>query len=102
MNGWFPKAFLKLDWCPGVQRFDSHPPHKPVGSKTSGGRLSTTLAVKGCILSSQQERSFKWMMMKRGKVDKQGEFMVASYRYLGVSNPGLQMIGSNECAVSCL
>ena len=42
------------------------------------------------------------MMMKRGKVDKQGEFMVASYRYLGVSNPGLQMIGSNECDVSCL
>ena len=42
-------------------------------------------------------------MMKRGKVDKQGEFMVASYRYLGVSNPGLQMIGSsNECDVSCL
>jgi len=41
-------------------------------------------------------------MMKRGKVDKQGESMVASSRYLGVSNPGLQMIGSNECDVSCL
>ena len=26
--------------------------------------------------------------------------MVASYRYLGVSNPGLQMLGSNECDVS--
>ena len=36
-------------------------------------------------------------MMKRGMVDKQGESMVASYRYLGVSNPGLQMLGSNEC-----
>ena len=35
-------------------------------------------------------------MMKRGKVDKQGESMFASYRYLEVSNPGLQMIGSNE------
>ena len=34
------------------------------------------------------------------EVDKQGEFMVASYRYLGVSNPGLQMLGSNECDVS--
>ena len=33
-------------------------------------------------------------------VDKQGEFMVASDRYLGVSNPGLQMLGSNECDVS--
>ena len=43
------------------------------------------------------------MMMKRGMVDKQGESMFASYRYLGVSNPGLQTIGSNECEVSiCL
>ena len=41
-------------------------------------------------------------MIKRGKEDKQRESMVASYRYLGVSNPGLQMIGSNECDVSCL
>ena len=41
-------------------------------------------------------------MMKRGRVDKQGEPMVASYRYLGVSNPGLKMIGSNVCDVSCL
>jgi len=40
------------------------------------------------------------MMMTRGMVDKQGESMVASYRYLGVSNPGLQMLGSNECDVS--
>ena len=42
------------------------------------------------------------MMMKIGKVDKQGQFVVASYRYLEVSNPGLQMIGSNECDVSYL
>jgi len=42
------------------------------------------------------------MMMKRGMVDKQGESMVSSYRYLGVSNPGIQMIGSNECDVSYL
>ena len=39
-------------------------------------------------------------MMKRGMVDKQGESMVAIYRYLGVSNPDLQMIGSNKCDVS--
>ena len=32
-------------------------------------------------------------------VDKQEESMVASYRYLGVSNPGLQMLGSNECVM---
>ena len=37
---------------------------------------------------------------KKGKVNKQGEAMVASYRYLGVSNPGLQMLGCNECDVS--
>ena len=39
------------------------------------------------------------MMMKKGKVDKQGESMVASFRNLEVSSPGLQMIGSNECDV---
>ena len=39
---------------------------------------------------------------KKGKVDKQGESMDASYRYLEVSNPGLKMIGSNECDVSYL
>ena len=35
-------------------------------------------------------------------MDKQGESMVASYRYLWVSNPGLPKIGSNECDVSYL
>jgi len=38
-------------------------------------------------------------MMKRGMVDKQGESMIASYRYLAVSNPGIQMLGNNECYV---
>ena len=33
-------------------------------------------------------------------MDKQGESMVASYRYLGVSNPGLQILGSSESDVS--
>ena len=42
------------------------------------------------------------MIMKRGKVNKQGESMVASYRYLEVSNLGLQMIGNDECDVSYL
>ena len=42
------------------------------------------------------------MMIKRGKIDNQGESMVASYRYLEVSNPGLQIIGSNERDVSFL
>ena len=35
-------------------------------------------------------------------MDKQRESTVSSYRYLGVSNPGLQMIGSNEFDVSYL
>ena len=35
-------------------------------------------------------------------MDRQGKSMVAGYRYLGVSNLGLQKIGSNECGVSCL
>ena len=34
------------------------------------------------------------MMIKRGKVDKQGETMVASYRYLEVSNTGFQRLGA--------
>ena len=42
------------------------------------------------------------MMMKREKVEKLGEFMVARYRYLELSNPGFQMIGSNECDISYL
>ena len=35
-------------------------------------------------------------------MDKQEETMVgmvASYRYMGVSNPGIHMLGSNECDV---
>ena len=36
---------------------------------------------------------------ERNMVNKQGESMVASYRYLGVSNPGLQRIGSNACVM---
>jgi len=36
------------------------------------------------------------------EVDKQGEYMGAGYRYLGVSNLGLQMLGRNECDVSSL
>ena len=38
------------------------------------------------------------MMMKGGKVDKQGEVPGD----LEVSKPDLQMIGSNESDVSCL
>ena len=34
------------------------------------------------------------MMMKRGRVNKQGESVVASYRYLGVSYLGLIGLGA--------
>ena len=40
--------------------------------------------------------------MKRGKVDKQGKSMVASYKYQEVSNLGLQMTRSNKCDVPVL
>ena len=39
------------------------------------------------------------MMMKRGIENQQGGYMVASCRYLGVSNLGLQMLRSNDCDV---
>ena len=79
----------------------------PDGCRRTEGRLSTTLAAKGCVRSFYSTKMLKvdwskWMMTKRGMVDKQGESMFASHRYLGVSNPGLQMIGSNDCDVSCL
>ena len=57
----------------GVHGFDSCTPHKPVVLKSSEpniwlssyrrtvGRLSTTLSAKGCVLSTQQERSLKWI-----------------------------------------
>ena len=41
-------------------------------------------------------------MMNRRKEDKQGESIVTSYRYLGVSIPGLLIIWSNKYDVSYL
>ena len=70
------------------------------GCRRTEGRLSTTLAVKGCMLSTQQERSFIWIDPSDDKErngGQAGESMVAN---LGISNPGLQMLGSNECDVS--
>ena len=55
-----------------------------------------TLDFFGKFLKKLEMDWSKWMMMKRGKVDKQEESMVASYRYLEISNSGLQMIGCNE------
>jgi len=62
----------------GVHGLDSRTPHKPVVSKKTseadiwlgkydhltdvgGQRLSTTFSAKGCVLSTQKERSFKWI-----------------------------------------
>ena len=56
----------------GVHGFDSRTQHKPVVSKTS----------KADIWLSNYDH------MDLGKVDKQGECKVASYRYLEVSNLG--------------
>ena len=35
--------------------------YPPDGCRRTGGRLSTTLAAKACMLSTQQERSLKWI-----------------------------------------
>ena len=77
----------------------------PDGCRRTERRLSTTLAAKGFVLlSTQQEGSFKWIdpseWLLREEWWTSRESLVASYRYLGVSNPGLQMIRSNECDVS--
>ena len=107
----------------GVHGFDSRTPHKPaLISKLSEANIwfssyDHLTDVGGAAFNnflSERVRAFyltrkklemdwsKWMVMKRGKVEKRRESMVASYRYLEVSNPGLQMIWSNECDVSCL
>ena len=51
----------------GVHVFDSRTLHKPVVSKTSDADIwlssydHMTDAAKGCVLSTQQEKSFKWI-----------------------------------------
>ena len=52
-------------------------------------------------LSGLVQVNDRWWREER-LTSRKKETMVASYRYLGVSNPGLQMIGSNECDVPCL
>ena len=104
-----------IDVQTDVQGFDSLTPHKPVFPKhlkqTSGYEVMTPWRMWG-KRGSERVHAFystrnklkgdwsKWIMMKTGMVDKQGESMVASCRYLRVSNLGLQMLGSNECDVS--
>ena len=104
-----------------VHWFDSRTPHAPVVSKTSEADISlsnydhlTDVGGQrdGCQQLSQRKGACFLLNKKEalsgliqvnddeGMVDKQGESMVASYRYLGVSNPGLQILGSNESDVS--
>ena len=52
-------------------------------------------------LSGLVQVNDRWWREER-LTSRKKETMVASYRYLGVSNPGLQMIGSNECDDPCL
>ena len=47
-NLWFQKHLVKQLWPPG-------------GCRRREGRLSTTLAAKGCVLSTKKETSFKWI-----------------------------------------
>ena len=58
-----------------------------------GGCQQLSHRTGACFLLNKKEALenwSKWMMMKREKVDKQGVSMVAGYRYLGLSNPGLK------------
>ena len=109
----------------GVAGFGSQTPHKPVVSKTSeadiwfssNDHLTDVGGQRGGYqkLSQRKVRAFfsykkeAWNGLIQVNEDEERKgwqagrvYMVARYRYLGVSNPGLQMIGSNECHVSCL
>ena len=69
-----------------------------------GGCQELSQRKGACFLLNKKEASSGLIQVnddrKKGRVDKQGESMVASYRYLGACNQGLQMLGSNECDVS--
>ena len=67
-----------------------------------GGCQQLSQRKGACFLLNKKEALSGLIQVNddEGMVDKQGGSMVASYRYLGVSNPGLQILGSNECDVS--
>ena len=107
-----------LDWCPdwcSRVRFLYSRTFKADIWLSSYDHLTDVGGQKGgCQQLSQRKCAFFLLDKKEAlcglvQVSDDGERkggqagrMVASYRYLGVSNPGLQMLGSNECDVSCL
>ena len=91
-----------LDWCPRVRfpystqtrgfknNWSRHLVKQlwpPDGCRRTEGRLSTTLVAKGCGLSTQQERSFKWIdpceESKGGKADCAWGYPIRAYKWLG-------------------
>ena len=56
-----------------------------------------------CFLLNKKEALSDFIQVNDDEERNGGQarrVMVTSYRYLGVSKPGLQMLGSNECDVS--
>ena len=70
------------------------------GCRRTDGQLLTTFEGKRCVLATLQERSLKWIdPTEPWWREEWWTSRDASYRYLGVTNPGLQMLGSKECDV---
>ena len=62
------------------------------------GQLSATLAVQGCMNFSQQKEVLNGLIQVNDDEERKGgkaESVVVSYRYLELSNPGLQIIESS-------
>ena len=83
------QCLQQLDWCPDwcsvlhtnlwFQKHLVRQLWQPDGCRRTEGRLSTTLAAKGCVLSTQQERSFKWIDLSEWWWEKKhGESLFAT------------------------
>ena len=99
INQWFQKTSEADIWLSSYDHLTD------VGWQRGGGQQLSQR--KGAFFLLNKKEAWSGliqvqMMMKRGEVDKQGQSMIAGYRYLGVSNQGLQMLGSNESDVSCV
>ena len=73
----------------GVHGFDSRTPRKFVVSKTSEADIWLSSYDHLTDVGGQRGGCRQLSQRKRGKGDKQGESMVASYMYLGVYQSGI-------------
>ena len=68
-----------------------------------GGCQQLSQRKGACFLLNKKEALSDFIQVNDDEERNGGQarrVMVTSYRYLGVSKPGLQMLGSNECDVS--